>query len=808
MKISKTKYHNKLAEYFASKDFFLESIKEQRERAKRLPPSPRPVNTRKVVELPFQRIQSQNWDEVENLFTELHFLESKTEVGKVFDLANDFSFAIKNIPSIKPKNRNLSLLYEALRRDIHFISDHPTTFFQCMWNLCWWYDCNEIASHYKNPEDPEIEISNPIHPKGSRLCELLEKWRFSKKELSLNPLWVRSCLPPPLPLGGPLIGQIRSDSICHCSWSMDGKLIVTASREKCINIWDALTFEQIKKIDVNSLVYHVAFAPDSKRLAVTGKGAIDIIDIETGILLRSINEEHASGRIKFEYGFKWSPDGLRLAAFVSIDSRQHVIVWDYDGKPIASLDTKQDTHTPGSLSWSPDGSYLAVAIWNRILIWNLESNTSTTIYEANFDLKHIAWSFNGQHIVWGSNNGIIIYDSIKGELLDRLRGKYSSVESIAWSPDGSRIAWSSESELNIWDTNTFLLIAVSNVNHDRQKHIAWAPDGQRIASIGESHTLRVWAAESNSQKLNPGDFISWPNCIVYSPDGRLIATKYYRGTYAKIWDAETGAMVTSIPNVSELIFTPIAFSPDSTKFVACNKNQESTARIWNTANGTEVACLFGHEAEIKCLSFSPDGKKIATASNDQTIRVWDTRSGDSLAIWQGTPKYVGYVIWSPNGQTIACWIDGSNSEETNTWFWCPESGIELKLEKEMIINKVRFSSDEGHLIGSGFAERNSQLHPIIRTWDTNTGACLNEQKGSIDMVDLLAGIPQPLLEVVARGIDPVIKLSDSETIVAWYNIQLARDKGDYAIPSPTGSSWVIPINGLNIISLENWDETR
>ena len=82
--------HARLGEYFASQDYFLESLEEQRARAKRLPPTPRPANVRKVDELPWQLLQvaklsgkddpqSPHWDAIADLFTDLHFLEAKAE---------------------------------------------------------------------------------------------------------------------------------------------------------------------------------------------------------------------------------------------------------------------------------------------------------------------------------------------------------------------------------------------------------------------------------------------------------------------------------------------------------------------------------------------------------------------------------------------------------------------------------------------------------------------------------------------------------------------------------------------------------
>ncbi len=82
--------HGRLADYFAGQDNFAESLEEQRARARRLPPTPRPVNTRKVDELPFQRLEvakllgkgdpkSKHWDSVADLLTDWQFLEAKAE---------------------------------------------------------------------------------------------------------------------------------------------------------------------------------------------------------------------------------------------------------------------------------------------------------------------------------------------------------------------------------------------------------------------------------------------------------------------------------------------------------------------------------------------------------------------------------------------------------------------------------------------------------------------------------------------------------------------------------------------------------
>jgi hypothetical protein len=92
---ARLQFHQNLAEYFHRLDYWAESLAAQRARAKRLPPTPRPANVRKVVELPFHRLEvaklagkddpkSPYWDAVADLLTDWQFLEAKAEADPNF----------------------------------------------------------------------------------------------------------------------------------------------------------------------------------------------------------------------------------------------------------------------------------------------------------------------------------------------------------------------------------------------------------------------------------------------------------------------------------------------------------------------------------------------------------------------------------------------------------------------------------------------------------------------------------------------------------------------------------------------------
>ena len=94
----------------------------------------------------------------------------------------------------------------------------------------------------------------------------------------------------------------------------------------------------------------------------------------------------------------------------------------------------------------------------------------------------------------------------------------------------------------------------------------------------------------------------------------------------------------------------VGWSPDGKRLATAS---DQTARVWDAANGQELLTLSGHTDGVSKVAWSPDSSRVATASQDQTAKVWDAVNGQELLTLEGHTSYVNSVAWSPDGKQLA-----------------------------------------------------------------------------------------------------------------------------------------------------------
>jgi hypothetical protein len=149
--------------------------------------------------------------------------------------------------------------------------------------------------------------------------------------------------------------------------------------------------------------------------------------------------------------------------------------------------------------------------------------------------------------------------------------------------------------------------------------------------------------------------------IVAALEARLSPELRLTGHTVRLWDATTGKELRKMTGHARdkltghtNIITSARFSPDGKRLLSAS--YDGTVRIWDVKSGKELKQIQAHKPNAYCAAFSPDGKRIVSCGEDHAVRVWDAQSGKQLRKYEGH----GPVAFFPDGKRIAATsLDGT-----------------------------------------------------------------------------------------------------------------------------------------------------
>ena len=416
----------------------------------------------------------------------------------------------------------------------------------------------------------------------------------------------------------------------------------------------------------------------------------------------------------------FSPDGRRLA----VGSHKPIVrIWDPStGRELARIETK--TEVNNAVAFSPDGGRIAAAsMVGALEVW--DAGTGRSLW-GGFDGQGrwaVTFSPDGQALATAGFDGTIrLLDSATGKELRKLEGHADRVTGVAFRPDGRVLASSSDDgSVRLWEPSSGReLRAIRDDLSLPLRRVAFSPDGKLLAGGSVGGAVVAWDAETGREVFRGTRHANEIHDLAFSPDGQLLASAAADATIrvfsptdgrelislrgisrtstaspsvpmasgwprpawtasVRLWDARPWEPVAEgkarVLGKTGGFADDVAFSPDGRLVAATGRDQFLC--VWDVETGRKVREVDAGVGSLRCPTFDPTGRYVATAGFGKTVRVIGSETWQAVATLPGHARAIGNLAL-PRREPPGLRRGGPNPRDLGPGETCPRPSRDLR----------------------------------------------------------------------------------------------------------------------------------
>ncbi|KAJ1688006.1 hypothetical protein LUZ63_019396 [Rhynchospora breviuscula] len=279
------------------------------------------------------------------------------------------------------------------------------------------------------------------------------------------------------------------------------------------------------------------------------------------------------------------------------------------------------------LDWGSN-NILAVAVDDTVYLWNATTKSVSKLVTVDgpfYPITSVSWDPDCRRIAIGLNNSHVqLYDPATNKMIRTLQGNHQDllVGSLAWNnyllTTGSADGLIINNDVRIRSP----IVSTYNNHSDGICGLKWSPSGQYLASGGTDKLLHVWDISKSDPLHRFNNHTASVRALAWCPfQNNLLASGGGKTDESiKFWNASTGACLKSVNTGSEV--SGLLWNKSERELVSSHGLTKNQLVLWKYPSMAKMAELIDHGSPVLYLAQSPDGCKLASASEDETLRIW------------------------------------------------------------------------------------------------------------------------------------------------------------------------------------------